>query len=517
MDGQSARSLTADHLQAPRQLTSASTPASGSVSAIIGVAHPVFGTTILRPYRQDTKLGGHHEWGAQQDEIAFSGDEGDEESLPVEVARGERRVYSEKSDPTIHGLYRSYQRGQLALQPEFQRGYVWDDAKASRLIESVLLDVPIPNFYLAEEQDASKSVIDGQQRLTSFFRAFQPVPLSDGKEAPKLRLRGLRVLTDLNDQAFEEWGGTFQEKFENSGMRVVTILKESNPDVKYEIFERLNTRSMGLNDQELRNCVYRGAYNALLHDLSDDGGYQSVLGWKQRDKRMRDVELILRFFAFQRATYLNYRSPMKAFLNREMEDHRELGQKEMMELRTKFKDAVALTKTVFGGTAFRRFVPGSDKNPNGGWERPLNKALFDVVMFGFTQYSKHQMMPHCDAIREELIWLMSNDQEFVAALMISTNGVPRVRARFEKWLASLREIVGEYHEETRTFRAADKEALYARPGGETCAWEKCGQKIMTIDDAEVDHIEHYWRGGKTDLANARLLHRSCNRRRGGGD
>lgn len=451
----------------------------------------------------------------QQEEITFSDEEEErEEPPPVEVAQGERRVYSEKSDPTIEGLYSQFRRGRLALQPEFQRGYVWDDAKASRLVESVLLDVPIPALYLAEEEDGTHSVIDGQQRLTSFFRVFQPIPLN-GREAMKLALRSLRVLTDLNGKTFDQWPDDVQAKFEYAAMRVVTIRKESQPDVKYEIFERLNTGSMGLNDQELRNCVYRGPYNKLLHELSEDSDFQYVLGWKEPDRRMRDVELVLRFFAFQRVTHLNYRSPMKRFMNREMEDHRFLDQKEVIELRTKFKESVALTKTVFAGTAFRRFVPGSDRNPNGQWERPLNRALYDVVMFGFAQYPKNQVMPHTDAIREELIWLMSHDQEFENSLRLATSGVPQVRTRFEAWLASLREIVGQYHEEPRLFKASDKEALYNK--SETCAWEQCGQKIMSIDDAEVDHIKHYWRGGKTELSNARLLHRYCNRKRGGRD
>lgn len=330
---------------------------------------------------------------SQEDEIVFSGDEEEEELPPVEIAQGERRVYSDKSDPTIQGLHRSYQHGQLSLQPEFQRGYVWEDTKASRLVESVLLDVPIPSFYLVEEQDSSKSVIDGQQRLTSFFRVFQPIPLGRKPDAAKLRLRGLRVLTDLNGKTFEQWDSALQEKFETAGMRVVTILKQSNPDVKYEIFERLNNGSAALKEQELRNCIYRGSYNALLHELSDDADFRFILGWKEPNKRMRDVELALRFFAFLRATHLNYRSPVKGFLNREMEEHRELIQKEQMELRTKFKDAVTLTKTVFGGTAFRRFVPGSDKNPNGGWERPLNKALFDIVLLGSRSTRRRRSCP----------------------------------------------------------------------------------------------------------------------------
>jgi len=144
--------------------------------------------------------------GEAKDDMAFSGEEGDQKPAPIRVAEGQRRVYSDKSDPTIQGLYRRFQKGRLILQPDFQRGYIWDDAKASRLVESVLLEVPIPNFYLSEEVDGNESVVDGQQRLTSFFRVFQPVPLSSKKQAPQLRLRSLRVLTELNGKVFSQWG-----------------------------------------------------------------------------------------------------------------------------------------------------------------------------------------------------------------------------------------------------------------------------------------------------------------------
>lgn len=449
-----------------------------------------------------------------EEEMVFSGEEGEEEPAPIAVAESERRVYSDQSDPTIEGLYKRYHRGKLLLQPEFQRGYIWDDKKASRLVESVLLDVPIPNFYLSEEQDGSESVIDGQQRLTSFFRVFQPIQLRGKEKAERLKLGSLRVLTHLNGRTFDQWG-EYQSKFEEAAMRVVMIRKQSDPDVRYEIFERLNSGSMGLNDQELRNCVYRGDYNRLLHELSEDRDFLFVLGWKKPDKRMRDIELVLRFFAFDRATYLNYRSPMKAFLNKEMDQCRFLNQGGRAEKRARFKNAVSLAKTVFGTNAFRRFVPGTEKDPNGDWERSLNRALYDVVMFGFTRYPKHQVMQHADAIREELISLMTHDQEFVDSLMLSTSGVPRVQTRFDKWSSALQRIVGQMHQEPRLFPLRDKEALFSKLAGATYPeCPECRQKILTIDDAEVDHAEPYSRGGKTDLSNARLLHRYCNRKRG---
>jgi len=426
--------------------------------------------------------------------------EDQEEEQPIEILPKERRVYSDKRDRSIFELYRQYQKGNLELRPEFQRLQVWDNLKSSRLIESVLLEVPIPVIYLSEESDSKYSVIDGQQRLSAFIKFL----------GNNLRLSGLTILAELNGKRFQDLPKNLQDKFENATIRIIEIRKESDPDVKFEIFERLNTGAVQLNAQELRNCIYRGRYNELLKELSENKDFQFLLGLKEPHNRMQDRELILRFFAFYHNTYLKYTPPMKRFLNKEMEKYRDLNDAEENKLRNVFKKSVRLTKIVFGDKAFHRFVTGSKEDPNGCYERKMNKGLFDIILFGFTMYDENQIIPNSDAIREELLWMMTHEEDFINAISGSgTDSKEKTLTRFDKWLSALKEIVGIPVTEPRTFSYQYKKQLWET--NSTCA--KCGQRIQIIDDAEVDHVEQYWRGGKTIPSNARLTHRYCNRSR----
>jgi len=433
----------------------------------------------------------------KEEELEF---EEQEEEQPTEILPKERRLYSDKPDRSIFELYRQYQKGNLELQPEFQRLHVWDNSKSSRLIESVLLEVPIPVIYLSEESDSKYSVIDGQQRLNAFIKFLEN----------SLRLSGLRILTEQNGNKFQDIPKHLQDKFENATIRIIEIRKESHPDVKFEIFERLNTGAVQLNAQELRNCIYRGRYNALLKELSEDKDFQFLLGIKGLHSRMQDRELILRFFAFYHNTHLKYTPSMKHFLNKEMEQYRNLNEAEEKELRKIFKKSARLSKTVFGDKAFIRFSGGSVKDSNGYWEKKRNKGLFEIIMFGFTMYEENQIVPSSDTIREELLWLMTHDEVFIDSISGSgTDNKEKTITRFDKWHSALKEIVGINRVEPRNFSLQYKKQLYETDA--TCAI--CGQKIHLLDDAEVDHIEQYWRGGKTIPSNARLSHRYCNRAR----
>ncbi len=428
-----------------------------------------------------------------------------EEVQPVEIPPDKRRVYADKSDRSIYELFRKFQRGDLILDPEFQRRYVWDNKKASLLIESILLEVPIPVIYLAEEEDGKFTVIDGQQRLRSFFRFLNN----------EFKLRGLSVLSELNGKYFKDLDKEKQRKIEDATLRVIEIRKESHSDVKFEIFERLNVGAVKLNDQELRNCIYRGKYNDLIKELAEDRDFLFLLGLKEPHKRMYDRELVLHFLAFYNQTYLKYKPPMKQFLNREMENNRNISEEKIKELRRAFKETVSMVKSVFGDKAFRRFIPGDEKDPNGRWEiRKINIGLFEIIMFGFSRYTKNQIIPLSDVIREELLHMMTSDKEFVESISGSgTTSIAKVTTRFKKWLDALERIVGTPKTEPRTFSWELKKQLYEQ--NPTCAI--CGNRIMLIDDATIDHVEHYWRGGKTIPSNARLVHRYCNLKRGRND
>jgi hypothetical protein len=436
-----------------------------------------------------------------KEEFDFEG-KAEEEEQQIEIPRNQRRVYADKSDRSIYELFRRFQRGDLILDPEFQRRYVWDNKKASLLIESVLLEVPIPVIYIAEEDDGKFTVIDGQQRLRSFFRYLNN----------EFALKGLSVMSELNGKKFKDLDKEYQSKIEDTSLRVIEIRKESHPDVKFEIFERLNVGSVKLTDQELRNCIYRGKYNDLIKELAEERDFLNILGLREPHSRMYDKELVLNFFAFYNQTYLNYKPPMKQFLNKEMENNRNLSEDRLSELKSVFKKCISLVKTVFGDKAFRRFILGDEKDPNGRWEmRKINVGLFQVIMIGFSQYQKENIIPFSDSIREELLHLMTLNDEFIDSISGSgTTSKEKVKKRFKIWLNSLESIVGYGKREPRLFNWELKKQLYEQ--NPICAI--CGNKIMLIDDAQLDHVEHYWKGGKTIPSNARLVHSYCNKKRG---
>ena len=197
-----------------------------------------------------------------------------EEEIDIEDEISNHQIYTQLADPEIISIVDKINRGRLVLQPDFQRQYVWDVEKASRLIESALLDIPLPTIYLSEEVDGKTYVIDGQQRLTSFY-SFVIGTFPDGTE---FKLKGLKVFKELNKKAFKELDDTLQEKIKEFTVRTITFLKRSGSELKFEIFERLNTGSVALNDQELRNCIYRGSYNDLLKEMSEYEDFKYLIG-----------------------------------------------------------------------------------------------------------------------------------------------------------------------------------------------------------------------------------------------
>lgn len=419
---------------------------------------------------------------------------------------GKRKIYTEQGDLEIESLLGKYQRGRLNIQPEYQRQFVWDKVKSSKLIESALLDIPLPVVYLSEEKDGKENVIDGQQRLTSFF-SFIIGKLPDSSD---FKLSGLKVFTELNGKKYNELSDELQDKIRYYKLRTIKFKKESDGDLQFEIFARLNTGSVPLNDQELRNCVYRGNFNMLLKELSEDADFRYLLGLTVADKRMKDRELVLRFASFHFGTYLNYKAPIKEFLNHTMEKYKDISISDEQALRLAFKNTVQIIKTLLDKNAFKRFYRGDEKNKNGKWEnQKFNVSLFDILMYSFAREDKNFVHRNLDRIREALIDLMTTDQVFIDSIELSTSSVKAVTNRFDIWRLTLQSILGIRQTEPRCFTYNLKMQLFEADN--TCAI--CGSKIRNIDDSAVDHIEQYWTGGKTIPENARLTHRYCNNAR----
>lgn len=437
-----------------------------------------------------------------ESDLLFDEDAAEEVEEAV-VPPEQRQLITQATDPEVEVLHRRWKRGALVLQASFQRQYVWDATKASRLIESALLGVPIPVVYLAEDSNNTVAVIDGQQRLTAFF-SFMDGKLPDGTA---FKLKGLELFPELNGATFSGLPQNHQDAILRCSLRTITIKHRSDPEVKFRIFERLNTGSVPLNYMELRNCVYRGAYMELLKELATDQTFGRLLGLSTPDKRMRDVELVLRFAAFYHATYLHYEKPMKRFYNRDMEKYRGIGQRDADELRARFANACQIVWSMFGDSAFRRFYVGDERDPNGRWEgKRFNASLYDVLMGVLCMVDKNQAFAALDRLREAIIDLMVSRQDFIEAIVSGTSDPERVKARFDIMRHTVDAVLKDMPAQQRCFSRQLRQDLYdADP---TCGI--CGQHIVHIDDAAVDHVDQYWRGGKTIAENARLAHRYCN-------
>lgn len=429
------------------------------------------------------------------------------EDAPLELESSERRLATQSLDLSIEALVARISRNGLILQPEFQRDYVWSAGKASALVESVLMRIPLPVVYLAETLEGDWEVVDGQQRLTSLY-SYVVGRFPDGTA---FRLGQMNVRSDLKGKAFKDLSKADQNAILNYTLRAVILQNESHPDLKFEVFERLNCGSVQLKDAELRNCMYRGTYNDMLNELAENPYLLKIRHAETPHKRMEDRQLILRFFAMKRNSHLNFRGGMKQFMNREMIAHRHASPAEIAAMKAMFESAIECAWAAFGPNAFRRWSSGDDQSPEGQWESKLNVALWDTVLYTFAFFEKRQIVPVADAIREEFLDLMSTDDTFVDYIGRTTDKPDRVRYRAETWRQRLEAAVVVPAGEVRAFSRKLKEDLHA--ADPTCAI--CGQHIHAPEDAEVDHIKHYWRGGATIPNNARLTHRHCNRARGG--
>jgi Protein of unknown function DUF262 len=355
-------------------------------------------------------------------EEQFVPEELEEELPPIAVDGRDRRLVTHPYDFIIRSLKEQVDDESLILADNFQRRRVWDDAKSSRLIESLLINVPIPVCYFAEVDDAY-SVIDGQQRLTAIYRYLNN----------EFELKSLKVRPDLNKKRFHELGVSDQRTIKNRSIRCIVILKESDPDIRFDVFDRLNSNSVKLNAQELRNSLYRSKLNDLIKELSEEPVFQSIRGVKNVDKRMQDCEMVLRFFAFHFQSE-QYRGNFSQFFDGYLKNGRGLNSEELDRHRQIFLRVVADINDVFGKDSFRRY-----DNESKEWDKFINKSIYDIVMLYFARIDslviKEKKIEIVDALKK-----LCSDDEFNAAIGGGTSATIRVRTRLDKWYQSLKLI-----------------------------------------------------------------------------
>jgi hypothetical protein len=433
-----------------------------------------------------------------EDETTIQDEEGDDELILEQI---DKKIIWQAKDFSIREFQSMKNDRDLILQPDYQRNYVATSKIASRLIESILMDVPIPVVFLAEESDGTMSIIDGQQRLTTFI-SFLEGKFPDNRA---FRLSSLNILSELNRKSFDDLNEQEKKKIRNTTIHSIIIKKESNPDIKFEIFERLNTGSTKLNENEIRNNLYRGNYIDLIKNLSENKKLNNLIRKDNFKKRMGYNGLVLRFFSLSEKSYLNYRSPMKQFCNKELRDNKLIMSEKLKEYKDRFEHCLELVDIVFGEKSFRKYSY-KDGDDSGNWiMNQINTALFDIQMCGFVNYTKNQIMPKADEIRDKLIDLMTNNSDFIEAISNRTSNSEAVKTRFKIYLNMLDEIIEK--PTSRLFPFHIKKHLFDK--NPICSLSK--QTILKIEDAEVDHIIPYSKGGKTDIDNAQLVFRYFNR------
>ena len=407
----------------------------------------------------------------------------------------DRPVTATPSDWTITTLREKWDAGLLDLQPEFQREYVWSSKPElpSRLIESVLLEIPIPPLYFGRLDGGRLEVIDGQQRLTTLINFINN----------KFSLKRLTRMPSLNGKTFRDLNIDNQEKIKDTPIRTVTINASRNTELRYEIFERLTRGSMGLNEQELRNCVYRGRFNLLLAELESDKYWRLVKGGNEPEPRFKEREMILRFLAFAYRRDF-YKGALKRFLNEYMARHAHVDESGILEQQHTFQQTMRNIYTVFGANAGRLY--NIHHGNDGSWDKKFSIAALEIQASALLGQDHAKVQKVADQIYEPYLLLLLTDDAMRNTISQSTSGRIATRLRWTRFKSVIDPMLDGVSIEPRFFSSQFRKHLYDK--SQSCSI--CRNKIHNIDDSTVDHIIPYSKGGKTVDSNGQLAHRSCN-------
>ncbi|MGL4911511.1 MAG: HNH endonuclease family protein [Romboutsia sp.] len=398
------------------------------------------------------------------------------------------KIRNEYKDFTIELLALKVMSGEIDLQPDFQRDYVYDDIKASYLVESILIDMPIPTIYLCDE-DETYEVIDGQQRLTTVKRFLN-------NDFP---LKKLKYLPDLNDKYFKDLDKKQKKQFTDFSLKTIIITPDDN-NTKYELFERLNTGASSLNAQEIRNCIYRGHFNDLLKELVNDPNVRKYLFKENRiNRRMKleeEVLFLIWFLEGIRQGNFHFTMSKKQAVNKFMSSKKNITEEDATILLKDYKNIFREGFDLFG-------ILMHDVT---------NRYLIVDVMNSF---NRKFLRNNQDEITEIIRNTVEFNEEYISYRTGKNSGhlsslVKRhniVKDIIEK-LVDEEEIKKDFN---RVFPGEWRKELYDRQNSK-CAI--CKQTIHDVAIAEIDHIEPHSLGGQTTIENAQLTHRYCNRSKG---
>lgn len=317
---------------------------------------------------------------------------------------------------------------EIDLSPAFQRhSDLWDEEKQSRLIESILIKFPLPAFYFDGSDNNNWLVVDGLQRLSS-LRNFIILK--------KLKLKGLEFLRQLNGMKFDELPRSLQRQIEETQITAYIINDGTPEEVKFNIFQRINTGGLTLNSQEIRHALNQGIPATFVAELAELEEFKTATDEALKPKRMLDREFVTRFLAFYLHPHNEYVPDLDTYMNSAMSELKKMDALQRQKIKDDFIHSVLLAKSIFGEWAFRK----ADKYPDK--RKPINKALFEVwsVSLARLDESQRNKIEHKkELLFDKSIQLVKEDATFFDSITTSTGNRSSVAYRF----SSIEKIIKE--------------------------------------------------------------------------
>jgi shikimate kinase len=316
-----------------------------------------------------------------------------DEEINAKYATRELRIVTESNREQLPNFVQALKRPNwMDLRPFYQRRPRWEKMRQSKLIESFIMNVPVPPLFVYEADLAKYEVMDGQQRITALLDFY----------TNKLTLQGLEQWPELNGRIYDNLPSEIRKGLDRRSISYIVLLKESASNteeedlLRQEVFERLNTGGISLGHQEIRNAVYQGKFNNLLLELTRNDTFRRI--WakppysEEAEKKraeeltsnrtyvlMRDAEIILRFFALRHAD--RYQRGMKGFLDLYMLRARAFGDDDIPHLRALFEQTVTNAWDVYGDLCARPWDA-----PKNEWANRPQVAFADAVMVGVSRH-----------------------------------------------------------------------------------------------------------------------------------
>jgi hypothetical protein len=333
-----------------------------------------------------------------------------------------------KETRTVFDVVRRIDSGGFVLNPDFQRDFVWSIEKQSKLIESIVMRIPLPVFYLAEDSDGRTIVVDGLQRLST-FRDFL------GNE---VRLK-LPHQESLNSKRFQDLSPKLQNRVEDCNLELYIIDSKVPDRAKLDIFERVNSGEV-LTRQQMRNCLYMGSATRWLKEQSSSDLFIEATGGSLDAKKMRDREFINRFCGFYLLGVENYtKGDMDDFLAQTLDVMNEMDEQQLEYVANRFHLTLRNNLELFDRHAFRKHSP---KQTN---RSVVNASLWDVMSTGLAHYSSSTVSQNTDELYEAFYTLL-DDSDFNDAITYSPNSTNKVHQRFKMSSEMFQEVLGDYED-----------------------------------------------------------------------